>query len=67
MNYKKENRIPWLFNDFDDIKDFPWLFPDLEKCSFSPDFSLTVATLNKHKRVWVLVRLADTERFLGWK
>ena len=62
MNYKKENRIPWLFTDFDDIKDFPWLFPDLEKCSFSLDFSLTVATLNKHRRVSVLVRLADTER-----
>ena len=28
MNYKPENRIPWLFTDFDNIKDFPWLFPD---------------------------------------
>ena len=26
MNYKPENRIPWLFTDFDNIKDFPWLF-----------------------------------------
>ena len=24
MNYKLENRIPWLFTDFDNIKDFPW-------------------------------------------
>ena len=45
MNYKPENRILWLFTDFDNIKDFPWLFPDLEKFSFFPDFSLTVATL----------------------
>mgnify|MGYP006896118675 CR=1 FL=1 len=35
---------------FDNIKEFPWLlekfpdfFPDLEKLSFFPDFSLTVA------------------------
>ena len=28
MNYKPENRIPWLFTDFDNVKDFPWLFPD---------------------------------------
>ena len=28
MNYKMENRIPWLFTDFDNIKDLPWLFPD---------------------------------------
>ena len=42
---KPENRIPWLFTDFDSIKDFRWLFPDLEKLSFLPDFSLTVATL----------------------
>ena len=66
MNYKPENSIP----DFSltlTIKDFPWLFRDLEKFSFSPDFSLTVATLNKHKRMWVLVRLADTETLLGWK
>ena len=34
MNYKPENRIPWPFTDFDDIKDFPWLFPDLEKFVF---------------------------------
>ena len=26
MNYKPEKRIPWLFTDFDNIKDFPWLF-----------------------------------------
>ena len=45
MNYKLENRIPWPFTDFDNIKDFPWLFPDLEKFSLFPDFSLTVATL----------------------
>ena len=37
MNYKLEYRIPWIFNDFDNIKRFslmfskiPWLFPDLE-------------------------------------
>ena len=24
MNYKLENRIPWLFTNFDNIKDFPW-------------------------------------------
>ena len=53
MNYKPEKRIPWLFTDFDNIKDFPWLckkFPDfsltLEKFSFFPDFSLTVVTLS---------------------
>ena len=45
MNYKPENRIPWLFTDFDNIKDFPWLFPDLKKFSFFPHFSLTVAAL----------------------
>ena len=44
MNYKPENRIPWLFTDFDNIKDFSRLFPDLEKFSFFPDFCLTVAT-----------------------
>ena len=26
MNYKPDNRIPSLFTDFDNIKDFPWLF-----------------------------------------
>ena len=26
MNYKPVSRIPWLFTDFDNIKDFPWLF-----------------------------------------
>ena len=36
---KPENRIPWLFTDFDNIKDFPWLFPYLEKFSFFPDHS----------------------------
>ena len=45
MNYKPENRILWLFTDFDNIKDFPWRFLDLEKFSFFPDFSVTVATL----------------------
>ena len=47
MNYKPENRIPWLFTDFDNIKDFPWLFPYLEKFSFFLDFSLTMATLSQ--------------------
>ena len=23
MNYKPKNKIPWLFTDFDNIKDFP--------------------------------------------
>ena len=53
INYKPQKRIPWLFTDFDNIKDFPWLFkkipwlfPNLEKFSFFPDFSLTVATLS---------------------
>ena len=49
MNYKPENRIPWLFTDFDNIKDFPWLFKKfsnaLEKFSFFPDFSVTAATV----------------------
>ena len=36
MNYKPEKRIPWLFTDFDNIKDFPWLFKKF------PDFSLTL-------------------------
>ena len=52
MNYTPQNRFPRLFTDFDNIKDFPWLFkkiswlfPDLEKFSFFSDFSLTVATL----------------------
>ena len=43
MNYKPENRIPLLFTDFDNIKDFPWLFSYLEKFLFS----LTVATLSQ--------------------
>ena len=38
MNYKPENRIPWPFTHFDDIQDFPWLFPDLEKFVFSVTF-----------------------------
>ena len=36
MNYKPENRIPWLFTDFDNIKGFPSLFKKF------PDFSLTL-------------------------
>ena len=36
MNYKPENRIPWLLTDFDNIKDFPWLLKKF------PDFSLTL-------------------------
>ena len=47
MNYKPENWIPWLFTDFDNIKDFPWLFPYPEKFSFFPHFSLTMATLSQ--------------------
>ena len=34
---RNESSIPWLFTDFDNIKDFPWLFnkfPDLEKMFF---------------------------------
>ena len=26
MNYKPENRIPWLFTEIDNINNFPWLF-----------------------------------------
>ena len=49
MNYKPENRIPGLFTDFENTKDFPWLFPDLVEHPFFPDFSLTVTTLTlKH-------------------
>ena len=51
MNYKPDNRIPSLFTDFDNIKDFPWLFKKftdfsltLNKFSFFPDFSLTLKT-----------------------
>ena len=40
-NYKPEKRIPWLFTDFDNIKDFPWPW----KILVSPDVSLTVAIL----------------------
>ena len=47
MNYTPENRIPWLFTDFENIKDFPWLFPYLEEFSFFLDFSLTMATLSQ--------------------
>ena len=36
MNYKPENRIPWLLTDFDNINDFPWLLKKF------PDFSLTL-------------------------
>ena len=36
MNYKPENRIPWQFTDFDNIRDFPWLFKKF------PDFSPTL-------------------------
>ena len=35
---RNENSIPRLFTDFDNIKDFPWLFnkfPELEKIFFS--------------------------------
>ena len=45
------SQIPWLFTNFDSIKEFPWLlrkfrlFPDLENVSFFPNFSLTEATL----------------------
>lgn len=45
MNYKLENRIPGLFTDFENTKDFPWLFPDLVERPFFPDFSLTVTIL----------------------
>ena len=34
MNYKPQNRILWLFTDFDSINNFPWLFKKF------PDFSL---------------------------
>ena len=47
MNYKPENRIPWLSLTLTIAKIFPEiprLFPDLEKFSVFPDFSLTVAT-----------------------
>ena len=36
MNYKLEDRIPWQFTDFDNIKDFPRLLKKF------PDFSLTL-------------------------
>ena len=42
--------LPWLLPIFQiSLTNFkiPWLFPDLEKNSFSPDFSLTVGTLNR--------------------
>ena len=51
MNYKPENRIPWLFTDFDNIKDFLWLFktfPDFSLTLKNFRFSLTVATLVVH-------------------
>ena len=38
MNYKLENRIPWLFTDFANIKNFPWLFPDRGNPGFSVAF-----------------------------
>ena len=43
MNYKPENRIPWLFTDFDNIKDFPWpwkmfIFPWLFPDHGNPDY-----------------------------
>jgi len=40
--------FPWLLLIFQiSLTNFkiPWLFPDLEKKSFFPDFSLTVGTL----------------------
>jgi len=40
--------FPWLLLIFQiSLTNFkiPWLFPDLEKNSFFPDFSLTVGTL----------------------
>jgi len=40
--------FPWLLLIFKiSLTNFkiPWLFPDLEKISFFPDFSLTVGTL----------------------
>ena len=51
----ERNIIPWLITDFYKLLRFsltlykiPWLFPDLEKFLFLPDFSLTMATLKIH-------------------
>ena len=54
MNY---NRIPWLFTDFDNIKDFPWLFKKF------PDFSLMVATV-LFKSFYISEGFAD--RWMSW-
>ena len=46
MNHKPENRIPLLLTDFDNIKDFPWLFQRPWKILiFFADFSVTTATV----------------------
>ena len=45
---KNSLTFPWLWLIFQiSLTNFkiPWLFPDLEKNSFFPDFSLTVGTL----------------------
>ena len=65
---KPENRIPWLFTDFDNIKDFPWLFPYLEKFLFFPGFSLTVATLSQRfalQLVWLAQWIEHCVRPMG--
>ena len=63
VNYKLENRIPWRFTDFDNIKDFPWLFTKF------PDFSLTVATLvlQHHYKANNAVCLQCMVRVLHWE
>ena len=57
MNSKPENRIPWLFTDFDNIKDFSWLFKKF------PDFSLMMATV-LFKSFYISEGFAD--RWMSW-
>ena len=72
ITYKLENRIPWLFTGFANIKDFPWLFkkfPDfsltLKNC-FSSHFSLAVATLLKIARKIHLAILTSQSNIFTW-
>jgi len=66
MNYKPENGIPWLFTDFDNIYNFPWLFkkfPDLIPLTDSNP------VINKYHKNWIrivcLLRLSKRSSILA--
>ena len=66
MNYNPENGIPSLFTDFDDIKDFPWLFPDLQKFVFPwffPDHGNSAVTSQQISPLPQIIEYRETS---GW-